>query len=306
MDKGDAVRHVPAPVTPSDLKVEHHFVELPTLRMHYVAAGQGPTIVLLHGFPESWWSWRYQLQALADAGFCVVAPDQRGYGETDKRGPYDLDTLCGDVCNLIVALGEKRVKIVGHDWGGAVAWHLASKRPEFCERLAVLNCPHPALMRERLITRPSWKQLKKSWYMFFFQLPFLPEWMLTKDDAVEIVRQLRGSSVDRAHFTEDELRPFRDSIQRPGAASAMVGWYRAALRDGFRHPFTTPRYPAITVDTMLVWGKDDVALDFDEVVPGTERYVRHLDIKPVERCGHFVQSERPGEVNRLLTDFLKK
>lgn len=294
-------------MTPSELKVEHHFVELPALRLHYVEAGEGPTVVLLHGFPESWWSWRYQLPALAAAGFRVIAPDLRGYGETDKRGPFDLDTVCGDVCNLVVALGgEKRVKVVGHDWGGATAWHLASKRPEFCERLAVLNCPHPALMRERLLLRPSWRQLKKSWYMFFFQLPLLPEYLLTRDDGAEVVKQLRGASVDRAHFSEAELKPFRDSIQRPGAASAMVGWYRAAIRDGLRHPFTTPRYPKITVDSMLIWGKDDVALDYDVLVPGTERYVRHLDIQTLDGCGHFVQSERPDEVNRLLIDFLKR
>lgn len=294
-------------MTPSDLKVEHHFVELPTLRLHYVEAGEGPTVVLLHGFPENWWSWRYQIPALAQAGFRVVAPDLRGYGETDKHGPYDLDTVVNDVCNLVVALGgEKRVRVVGHDWGGATAWHLASHRPEFCGRLAVLNCPHPALMRERFITRPSWAQLKKSWYMFFFQIPWLPEYLLTKDDAGEIVKQLRGSSVDRAHFGEAELKPFRDAIQRPGAASAMVGWYRAAIRQGLLSPFKAPRYPAITVDTVLIWGMDDSALGFEDLVPGTERFVRHLDVKPIEKCGHFVQSERPDEVNRLLVDFLKR
>lgn len=294
-------------MTPSDLKVTHHFVELPGLRMHHVEAGEGPTVVLLHGFPENWWSWRYQLPALAQAGFRVIAPDLRGYGETDKRGPYDLDTVCGDVCNLLVALGgDKRVRIVGHDWGGAVAWHLASHRPEFCERLAVLNCPHPAIMRERLIVRPALKQLKKSWYMFFFQLPFLPERLLTKDGAAEVARQLRGSAVDRAHFGEEELKPFRDAIQRPGAAKAMVDWYRAAIRDGLANPFTPPRYPSITVDTLLLWGLDDVALDYDVLVPGTERYVRHLDVKPIERCGHFVQSERPDEVNQRLLEFLQR
>jgi pimeloyl-ACP methyl ester carboxylesterase len=294
-------------VTPSDLKVEHHFVELPGLRLHYVEAGEGPTVMLLHGFPENWWSWRHQVPALAAAGFRVIAPDLRGYGETAKNGPYDLDTVVNDVCNLVVALGgEKRVRVVGHDWGGAAAWHLASKRPEFCDRLAVLNCPHPVLMRERLLTRPSWSQLKKSWYMFFFQLPWLPEYVLTRDGGAEVVKQLRGNALDRRNFGEDELKPFRDAVQRPGAANAMVGWYRSAIRQGLLSPFSTPRYPAITVDTLLIWGKDDSALGFDDVVPGTERYVRHLDIRPIENCGHFVQSEKPDEVNRLLVEFLKK
>ncbi len=292
-------------MTPSELKVTHHFVDLPKLRLHSVEAGAGPLVLLLHGFPECWWSWRYQLQPLADLGFRVVAPDLRGYGETDKHGPYDLDTVAADVCHLVDSFGaEKRVRLVGHDWGGAVAWHLASRRPEYCGRLAVLNCPHPALMREALLTRPRLGQLRKSWYMFFFQVPLLAEYLLTRNDASEVVRQLRGSAVDRTHFGADELRPFRDAIQRPGAAAAMVGWYREALRSGFRHPFRAPAYPPITVETLLIWGKADVALEFDLLVPGTERFAPRLRVEPIEHCGHFVQSERPEQVNELLKGFL--
>lgn len=289
---------------PADLKVRHHFVQLPSLRLHYVEAGEGPLVVLLHGFPESWWSWRYQLQPLADAGFRVIAPDLRGYGETDKRGPFDLDTLAGDVCHLIEALGEKRAKIVGHDWGGGVAWHLAAHRPEFCERLAILNCPHPAKMSEALLARPAWAQLKKSWYFFFFQLPWLPEWLLTRDDAGNLVRVLKASSVDRSHFSPEELRPFRDAIQRPGAAAAMVNWYRTAVRQGFRTLRKPAPYPPITCETMLVWGMQDPALGFDELVPGTEKWAPKLAIEEVPGCGHFVQSERPADVNRALLRFL--
>ncbi len=289
---------------PADLAVTHHFVQLPGLRLHYVELGEGPLVVLLHGFPETWWSWRYQLQALADAGFRVVAPDLRGYGETDKRGPFDLDTLVGDVCRLIEALGERQARIVGHDWGGGVAWHLASHRPEFCERLVVLNCPHPAKMRQALLSRPSWAQLKKSWYFFFFQLPGLPEWVLTKDDASALVRMLQSASVDRSHFSPEELKPLREAIQRPGAAKAMVGWYRAAVRANFGSPFAPPSYPIITRPTLLVWGMQDPALGYAELVPGTEAWVPSLTLEPVQGCGHFVQSERPADVNRALLRFL--
>lgn len=288
---------------PADLNVTHHFVDLPSLRMHFVEAGQGPLVVLLHGFPESWWSWRYQVQPLADAGFRVVVPDLRGYGETDKAGPYDLDTIAGDVCNLVTALGEKRVKIVGHDWGGATAWHLAAHRPEFCERLAVLNCPHPARMREALLGG-SWSQMKKSWYMFFFQLPIVPEFLLTKDGAKNLVRTLRAASMHRSHYSEDELRPFVEAIQRPGAASAMVGWYREAIRSGLSRPFSPPKYPAITVETLLIWAMNDPALGYDALVPGTERYAPRLEIEQIADCGHFVQSEKPTEVNPRLIAFL--
>jgi len=289
----------------SELAVTHHFVDLPGLRMHYVEKGVGPIVVLLHGFPEMWWSWRYQIDALADAGFRVIVPDQRGYGETGKHGPYDLDTLAGDICHLIESLGaERRVKIVGHDWGGAVAWHLASHRPEHCDRVAVLNCPHPAVMRKALLSNLSWAQLKKSWYMFFFQLPLVPEYFLTRNDAELMPRTLKGASRDRAQWTEDDVRPFRDAILRPGAASGMLGWYRTAIRDGFSRPFSPPAYPPITTDALLLWGNADPALDFDILVPGTEAYAPRLQIVPIEGSGHFVQSERPEEVNAELLRFL--
>ena len=276
--------------------------------MHYVEAGTGPLVVLLHGFPENWWSWRYQLQPLAEAGFRVIAPDLRGYGETDKQGPYDLDTIVGDVCSLIESLGvEKRARIVGHDWGGAVAWHLASKRPEFCERLTVMNCPHPVLMQKVLLgKRLSFAQLKKSWYFFFFMLPFVPEWALTKDDAKITRKTISSASFNRAHFSDDELRPFRDGIQRPGAASAMVGWYREAVRDGFRHAFSPKKYADIAVETLMVWGMKDPALGFEELVPGTEAFVPKLVVERIPDCGHFVHAERPELVNPALISFLRK
>lgn len=290
---------------PADLQVTHHFVELPSLRMHYVEAGAGPLVVLLHGFPETWWTWRHQVQPLVDAGFRVIAPDLRGYGETEKHGPYDLDTLCGDVCALIESLGaERRVRVVGHDWGGAVAWHLASTRPEFCERLVVLNCPHPGMMRKALLTRPSPGQLRRSWYMFFFQLPLLPEWLLQRNDGELVGRTLRAASSRREHFSEEEARPFRDAVQRPGAAAAMVGWYRTALRSGFLHPFREPTPGTIQADAMLVWGMKDPALLFERLVPGTEAYAPKLVVREVPDAGHFVHAEAPGPVNQLMKTFL--
>lgn len=291
---------------PTDLRVTHHFVQLPGLRLHYVEAGAGPLVVLLHGFPESWWSWRHQVHPLVEAGFRVIAPDLRGYGETERQGPYDLDTIVGDVSALIESLGEKQAKIVGHDWGGGVAWHLASLRPEFCERLVVMNCPHPVVMQKALLGRkPSWAQLKKSWYFFFFMIPLVPEWALTRDDAAGIRKMIASASIDRSHCTDEELRPFRDGFQRPGAASAMIGWYRAAVRDGFRHAFSPRKYPDITVNTLLVWGMGDPALGFHDLVPGTEQFVPKLQVEPIPECGHFVQAERPDLVNPALISFLR-
>lgn len=293
---------------PADLSVTHHSVQLPSLRLHYVEAGQGPLVILLHGFPESWWSWRYQLQPLAEAGFRVIAPDLRGYGETGKQGPYDLDTLVGDVCQLIESLGaEQRAIVIGHDWGGAVAWHLASTRPEFCERLVVLNCPHPVMMQRALLgRRPSLAQLKRSWYFFFFLLPIIPEWVLTRHDAANTRRTISSASVDRSHFTEEELRPFRDGIQRPGAASAMIGWYREAVRDGFKRALSPRKYPQVLQPTLLVWGMEDPALGYEQVVPGTDALVPKLQVAQIPGTGHFVHAERPELVNPALLDFLRR
>jgi len=288
-------------VNPTDLDVRHHFVDLPGLRLHYVEAGEGPLVLLLHGFPETWWSWRYQIDALAKAGFRVVAPDQRGYGETDKTGPYDMRTVAADAAALIEALGEKQARVVGHDWGGASAWATATFHPERVERLAVLNCPHPEIMRNVLIKRPKLRQVKRSWYMFFFLLPLVPEWVLTRKHADNVMRMLNAASKDRSHFSSEETRPFRDGILRPGAAGAMVGWYRAALGGGLRWK----RWPQIDARTLLLWGMDDPALGYDDLVPGTEAFAPHLEVKKIEGCGHFVQSERPDEVNAALIEYLK-
>ncbi len=292
-------------LTVDALSVTHQVVDLPTgLRMHFVAKGdeRAPVVLLLHGFPETWWSWRHQIEPLAAAGYRVIAPDLRGYGETGTQGPYDLDTIVSDVCALLDTLGAKPARVVGHDWGGATAWHLASTRAEYCERLAVLNCPHPVLMRNAMVRGLKWRQLKKSWYMFFFQVPWLPEFLLTRNDAGEVVRMLRGVSVNKQHFSAEELRPFRDAIQRPGHAKAMVGWYRAAIRDGLRRePVMPTPYPGPAV---LIWGLRDPALSFDDVVPGTEQMAPRLRVERLENAGHFVHAEQPEAVNERLLRFL--
>lgn len=285
---------------PTDLDdlVTHRFAELAGLRMHYVEAGAGPTVVLLHGFPEMWWSWRYQIRPLAEAGFRVVVPDQRGYNDTDKHGPYDLDTLAGDICRLIDSLGAgPKARIVGHDWGGGIAWQVAATRPEHCERVAVLNCPHPVMLRSRIL-KPS--QLKRSWYIFLFQIPGLAELLLTRDDASAIPRVLKADSLHRESFSDEELRPFRDAIQKPGAARAMIGWYRAMPKE----MLARRSFPNIDAEALLLWGMGDKALGFDDLVPGTEKLVPKLKIVQVPGSGHFVQSEQPAVVNRALIDFL--
>lgn len=286
------------------MALSHHTEQVGSIRMHYVSQGTGPLVVLLHGFPEFWWSWRHQIAPLAQAGFRVVAPDLRGYNDTERTGPYDLDTLAGDIANLVRHLGQSRATIVGHDWGGAIAWYLAATRPEVCDRAVVLNAPHPAVFAK--VIRSSYRQLRRSWYMFFFLLPGLPERRLLKDDARILKRIYLANSVDRSPFSDEVLRPFRQAIMKPGAATAALGYYRAALRSGIGTSRDIARMPIIDQPMLLIWGKDDPALSYDDLVPPTLFWVRDLWIEPIERCGHFVHEERPEDVNRALLEFLRR
>lgn len=284
------------------MALEHRTEQVGSIRMHYVLQGSGPLVVLLHGFPEFFWSWRFQIRPLVEAGYRVVAPDLRGYNETDRTGPYDLDTLAGDVAALVSHLGESRASIVGHDWGGAITWHFAATRPDFCERAVVLNAPHPAVFNR--VIRRSFRQIRRSWYMFFFQLPWLPERWLLKDDASLLKRMYLASAVDRTNFTDGAIHPFREAISKPGAAAAAIGYYRAAFRSALHWRSSKTRYPRIACPTLLIWGKEDIALGYEDLVPPTARWASDLRIEPIERAGHFVHQERPEVVNALLIQFI--
>ncbi len=284
-----------SPLLPSQLAVEHAQADVNGVRLHYVWRGEGEPVVLLHGFPETWWSWRHQVEPLARAGYRVIAPDLRGYGASDKRGPFDLDTLAADVRGLVRALGYERARIVGHDWGGAIAWELGARSPELCERLAVLCCPHPAAMRAALVSRPSLSQIKRSWYMGFFQLPWLPERMFTSQKARNVGRAIRGNALDRKNFAPEELAPFREAALLPGAASAMLGYYRDALPQLWR-----PSFAPVELPVLLVWAMQDMALGYDDLVPETLRWAPKAKVERIDGCGHFVQAERPEQLNQLL------
>jgi pimeloyl-ACP methyl ester carboxylesterase len=296
---------------PEDLQVEHRTAHVNGVRLQYVEkspsnGGRAPLVLLLHGFPETWWSWRRQIDPLVAAGFRVVVPDQRGYADSDKRGPFDVDTLAADMCALIdhVAPQEKKAIVVGHDWGGGVAWHLAATRPEHCTRLVVMNCPHPAMMLRAL--RSKWSQIKKSWYIFFFQIPFLPERFLLRDVERRLPKMFRAMAVDRTNFSDEEVAPIVEAVKKPGAAKGMIGWYRAAIRRGLLQPKVANAMPKIDAPTLLLWATEDKALGYDDLVPGTERYVPGLRIEKIPQCGHFVQQEKPEAVNARLIAFLRE
>ena len=270
------------------------------LRFHVAMAGpaDGPLVVLLHGFPEFWYGWRNQLSALAEAGFRVWAPDQRGYNLSDKpRGAaaYAIGHLAADVAALIETAGRERAIVVGHDWGGAVAWHLAEYFPERVERAVVVNVPHPAVMLHQLRRNP--KQLWRSWYMFFFQLPWLPERLLKLRQGALLGRSLRRTSRPGT-FSESDLKRYREAWLQPGAMHGMLNWYRAAMRH------SPPALAAASIRTpiLLIWGARDHFLGRETAQPSID-LCTNGQLVFLDDATHWAPHEEPARVNQLLLEF---
>ncbi len=287
------------------MTITTHTIEVNGFTFAVDEAGEGDHLALcLHGFPESRFSWRFQLPHLAAMGYRVWAPDLRGYGETEPKpaaiSAYLIDRLMEDVAALIDASGAKTVTLIGHDWGAGLAWTFATNKVRPLERLVIMNVPHPGLMMLKM--RRSWAQLKKSWYMFFFQLPGLPEVAMTARDARAIRSAFYGMAVDKTHFTPDVLDRYAKDAQRPGAMTGMINWYRAAFQIGgkMRGP-----WPVIDTPTLIVWGEEDTALGV-ELLDGTEAYVSNLTVHRLPGVSHWVQQEAPDKVNAILSEWLPR
>jgi len=283
-------------------------IPLPALRMQVLEAGPagGPLVLLLHGFPELSESWRDVLPRLGAEGFHAVAPDLRGYGGTDRpRSGYDIDTLAGDVVQLARYLQPGRpAHLVGHDWGGAIAYHVAAWHPDVVDRLAVVNCPHPSVMAKRVWWPP---QLARSWYMFFFQLPLLPERLLSTRGGALVPWLIRRAMVDASRVSDERLAPYAAHFAHPDAARAAVDYYRQAVRGRF-----TPRgagrlfqqYPRIRAPFRLLWAEEDVALG-KELTVGLEPYfAQPPEVRYLSGVGHFAPLEAPDLVATLLLEHL--
>jgi pimeloyl-ACP methyl ester carboxylesterase len=280
--------------------MRHRTIATNGIRLHAVEAGpeDGPLLIFLHGFPELWYGWRQQIEPFAEAGFRVLAPDQRGYNTSDKpKGvrAYGRDSLARDVLGLIDEAGREKAYVVGHDWGGIVAWWLGMKHPDRIERLAILNCPHPGVMWRHLLRNP--RQRKRSWYMAFFQLPRLPELALRKDGYKNLVKTLRRTSRNGT-FTDEDVRVYREAWAQPGALTGMLNWYRAGLRV---RPFPPPS-SRVTVPTLLIWGTKDRALGEDLAQPSID-LCDHGRLARIEEATHWLQHEEPERVNALIGDF---
>ena len=291
--------------------------------IHFEVAtmGVGDKLALcLHGFPEHAYSWRNQMPLLANLGYRVWAPNLRGYGGTDSPqeiSAYRTSTLVADVAALIKSSGAKETLLIAHDWGGALAWILAMRQPELINRLVIMNLPHPACFAREL-RRP--RQLLRSWYIFFFQIPGLPELLLRRNDAQAIGDMFRHTSRRRPPIPEAAIDVYRQNAMRPGGLTAMLNWYRAFFR-GRRGGAPgsassgvgasaadslggeSGKFPKITTPTLFLWGDADIALDF-RTTHGTEAYVSDLTFRVLSGVSHWVQQEAPEAVNTMLEAWL--
>lgn len=281
--------------------LEHHAVPTNGLRLHVVQCGptDGPLVLLLHGFPEFWYSWRAQLPALAAAGYRVWAPDQRGYNLSDKPAKieaYALPTLAADIIGLLDAAGRRQAFIIGHDWGGIVAWYLAAHYPQRVARASILNVPHPAVVARSLWRVPD--QLLRSWYMLFFQVPGLPEWLLRRRNWRWGAQALRRSSRPGT-FGAAEVARYKVAWAQPGAVTAMVNWYRALrLSAG-------ARWPRIGVPVQIIWGKRDAFLNA-RLAEISLTQCQHGRLHYFPKATHWVQLEEGEAVNALLLSFISE
>ena len=298
-------RRRPSMRAPSGEELAYGTVEANGVRLRYRAMGRGPLVLLLHGFPDFSYTWREQLPALAAAGYRAVAPDLRGYARSDKPRrvrSYDVDVLADDVAALVQALGERRAAaVVGHDWGGVIAWRVAERHPGLVERLVVLNAPRPGAIARAL---RSPEQLLRSSYAFFFQLPLLPELLLRAGDYALPLRMLRHGVLRPGAVTDEDLAHHRRALAQPRALTAALAYYRAAGRRMLRRRRSLPDGP-VAAPVLVLWGERDPALApwlADEQLEHSRRgrLVRH------HLAGHWVHLDEPAAVSQAIVGWLRE
>ena len=283
--------------------LKHINVESNGITLHVVLAGpvDGPAVILLHGFPEFWWGWHKQIQPLADLGYRVIVPDQRGYNLSQVPGQvsdYGLDQLSADVIRLLDYFELDQVYLVGHDWGAAVAWNTAMNFPERICKLVILNVPHPAVMMRFLSSSPA--QMIKSWYIGFFQIPVLPDWLLARARFAGMLRALKASSLPGT-FSAADLDQYRQAYSNSGGVTGMINWYRAILR----FPPTSPVSNRLTMPVRILWGRKDVALSA-EMAEKSLKYCNQVELFFFDNASHWLQHDEDHAVTTHLAEFFQK
>jgi epoxide hydrolase 4 len=285
-----------------EVELAHRYAEIGDVRLHYVEAGEGPLVLLLHGFPQFWYQWRHQIPALVEAGFRVVAPDMRGYNLSDKLPgvrAYRVELLARDVERLILACGERTATVVGHDWGAIVAWIAAMRHPERVQRLAILNVPHLARFLEGLL---SPMQLLRSSYIFFFQIPRLPEKVIRAGDFALLRSVLGRDPVQSEAFAAEDIERYVEAMAQPGALTATLNYYRALLR---KPGETRALLQRVEAPVLVIWGERDRFLSRRLAEPPHLWVPNLVRVKRLPDASHWVAEDRPLEVNTLLLDFLR-
>ena len=286
--------------------IQHHFIQANHIRLHYVTQGEGDLIILLHGFPEFWYSWRYQIPVLA-RNFKVVVPDLRGYNQSDKPATgYDLSTLAADINSLIENLGYKHAHIVGHDFGGAIAWQFAQKFPHMLNRLVILSAPHPSRFAANLIQ--DLNQLRRSWYIFAFQIPGLPEWIIQQNLKNFVQTVFRGSAVRKGFFTRETSAMYEAALRQPGAITSALNYYRQLFSplvwmSDIWSTMSSGSPQLITAPTLVLWGEEDGVLSGRIAEDLRHAVSASFELKFLPNCGHWIQQESPQTVNRELLAF---
>ncbi len=286
--------------------IRHDYAQIGDVRLHYAECGtrNDELVILLHGFPEFWYSWRHQLPVLGGR-YHVVAPDMRGYNLSDKPPrveDYRIEFLVSDVLGLIRHFGKSQAAIVAHDWGAGVAWAVAQRHPEVVSKLAALQVPMPVAWRDNMTLR----QFLSSWYMFFFQLPRVPEWWASRKNFAKIERMYRETIVRPGAFTDEDIAAYKDALRQPGALTSSINYYRANVFRSLLRGTETPKDSdgRIRVPTLFIYGEQDIA-----VIPSTVRDLGRFIDAPyrelrIPDSGHWVQNEAVDEVNGALLEFL--
>ncbi len=279
---------------------DHALIKTNGVNLHVVQAGpeDGQLVILLHGFPEFWYGWRKHIDFLAEQGYRVWAPDQRGYNISEKPNgiaAYNLNALSADVIGLIDAAGRDTAMLVGHDWGAAVAWWTACKYPQRLNKLVILNVPHQDVFRKTVLS--DREQTMRSWYMGFFQIPFLPETLMGVMSEA-LTRGMQASSKPGA-FTDADMVEYRKAWAQPGALKSMINWYRSIIQQPVQSPD-----PHVKVPTLILWGKKDAYLKW-EMAQASVELCDNGKLIYFDNATHWIAHEEPDRVNQLMLEFFK-
>jgi len=299
-DLEDISDHSSEPSFPAE-NMRRYYARVNGVRLHVTEAGPagGAVLLLLHGFPDFWYGWREQIRFFTRRGFRVIAPDQRGYNLSDKPpgiDSYHLDALALDIKELLLKRGVKKCVVIGHDWGGMVAWHLATRYPELLAGQIVVNVPHPLAMKEAIRSRVSQKM--KSWYVYFFLIPWLPEKLLALRNW-RLLTNSRSRASLPGIFQENPAL-YHEAWSRPGAFQAMLNWYRCVIQREIEYPENL----RLSVPTRILWGVGNETIELTAAERSLEFCEKgRLDL--IEGAGHWAQQEKIGEVNALMLDFIQ-